>query len=407
MGSLRTLAASKVSPARLGLLSTKDGLVETPAFVAVATNAALKAVDLRDVPGVDMIFANTFHLLLHPGVDVVSKAGGLKPFMNAGDGRIIMTDSGGFQVFSLKHGTVHGELTQTQTQTQTHTASLKMKSVKAKRPDRYGSSDVRVGEEGVTFRSYRDGVRVLLTPEGSVSAQKALNGSIIMPLDELPPYHVTDQALRESLDRTHRWMKRSLDRHLLEPRHQLMYGIVHGGSDKALRKASVDAIRAMPFDGYAIGGALGRDRSELYEIVGWVMDECGMWAASRAEDKPVHLLGIADPWSVRRLVQLGVDTFDSCYLTKISRHGTVLTGAPADPGRINIASGRWKGTVGGTMGEVTGCECSTCTQYSVGYLHHLKKAHEVVVDRLLSVHNLEFMARTMRWIRREIRRGTL
>ena len=266
---------------------------------------------------------------------------------------------------------------------------------------------MRVGEEGVSFRSYRDGTRLMLTPEGSVSAQKALNGSIIMPLDELPPYHVTDQALRESLDRTHRWMKRSLDRHLLEPKGQLMYGIVHGGSDKALRKASVDAIRAMPFDGYAIGGALGRDRSELYEIVGWVMDECGLRAASRADNKPVHVLGIADPWSVRRLVQLGVDTFDSCYLTKVSRHGTVLTGAPADPGRMNIGSGRWKGAVGGTMGEVTGCECSTCTQYSVGYLHHLKKAHEGVVDRLLSVHNLEFMARVMRGVRREIGLGTL
>ena len=131
MASLRTLAASKVSHARLGLLSTKDGVVETPAFVAVATNAALKAVDLRDVPGIDMIFANTYHLMLHPGVDVVAKAGGVKPFMNAGDGRIIMTDSGGFQVFSLKYGTVHGELTQTQTQTQTqtHTPSLKMNSV--------------------------------------------------------------------------------------------------------------------------------------------------------------------------------------------------------------------------------------------------------------------------------------
>lgn len=394
--ALRTLARSHVSQARLGLLTTKDGVVETPSFVAVATQAALKAVDLRQVPDLDCLFVNIYHLLVSRSVDVISDAGGVRSFM--GTDKVVMSDSGGFQVFSLKHGTVHDELKLS--------PSLKMRSARNNRRDAVlRSSDVKVSEEGVAFRSYRDGTRLLLSPEASVSAQKSISSSIIMPLDELPPYHTCSQELKSSLDRTNRWQDRSLETHKGQPhKGQLCYGIVHGGSVQALRKESVEFCVSRDFDGFAIGGALGKDASELYQIVEYVMSDAGLRDAANRTDKPVHVLGIADPWNIRRLVQLGCDTFDGCFVTKISRHGTMLTGDVRNPSRISIKSGRWK-----DMHErLEMCECPTCSTYSLAYLHHLFKARErELVSQLLSIHNLSFMTRVMQTIREDIQQGDL
>jgi queuine tRNA-ribosyltransferase len=393
--ALRTLRASRTSYARLGLLETKDGIVETPAFVAVATNAALKAVDLRLVPGLDMLFCNTYHLLLHPGTDVIAECGGLNSFMNTD--KVIMTDSGGFQVFSLKYGTVQEELG--------HTPSLKKASgsMKSRGHGKGHASAVRVMDTGVTFRSYRDGTRLELTPEVSVTAQKELNGSIIMPLDELPPYHVTREELVASVSRTHRWQKQSLETHHGKPNGQLMYGIVHGGSDKELRKESVKFVTDHGFDGFAIGGALGKNSAELCAIVDWTMGACGLRAAARDTHRPVHVLGIADPCNIRELVKMGCDSFDACYATKISRHGAMLCGDVRQPGRISIKSSRYKHA----HHPLPDCHCSTCAQYSLAYLHHLTKANEPLVDTLLSVHNLTYMTDLMKALRDDIKAGQI
>jgi queuine tRNA-ribosyltransferase len=393
---LHTLHKSRVSHARVGSLLTKDGCIETPAFVAVATNAALKAVDLRSVPDLDVLFCNTYHLMLHPGADVVAETGGLRRFMNTD--RVIMTDSGGFQVFSLKHGTVHDELV--------HSSSLKKASVANKSKRQPSVADVRVSEGGVGFRSYRDGTRLLLTPELSVQAQKQLNGSIIMPLDELPPYHVSYEDLKASLDRTLRWEQRSLDEHLKQENGQLMYYIIHGGSDRGLRKRSVDFVRSKGgWGGYAIGGALGKDREEMRDIVEHVMGECGLRQLRENTGKPVHVLGVADPKSIKQLVKLGCDTFDSCWATKVARHGAMLcepsTTVPS--GRINIQSGRWKRA----HFSLPGCSCHTCSTYSLSYLHHLAKAKEPVFQSLISIHNLTFMTNFMKDIRRQIEENVL
>ncbi len=396
--ALRTLARSHVSQARLGILTTKDGVVETPSFVAVATQAALKAVDLRQVPDLDCLFVNIYHLLVAGSVDVIGNAGGVRSFM--GTEKVVMSDSGGFQVFSLKHGTVHDELKLS--------PSLKMRSAKGNKNNRnLKPSDVKVSEEGVTFRSYRDGTRLFLSPEASVSAQKRIASSIIMPLDELPPYHTSSQELKSSLDRTNRWQDRSLETHRergLPHTGQLCYGIIHGGSVQALRKESVDFCVSRDFDGFAIGGALGKDAGELYDIVEYVMSDAKLRDVADRTDRPVHVLGIADPWNVRRLVQLGCDTFDGCFVTKISRHGTMLTGDVRNPSRLSIKAGRWKDV----HDRLEGCQCSTCSLYSLAYLHHLFKARErELASQLLSTHNLSFMTRVMQTIRDDIRCGSL
>ena len=212
---------SRKSRARVGRIHTPHGIIDTPGFVAVGTNATLKAVDSEMVNsiGLQLMFCNTYHLILQPGSETVEKAGGLHKFINRD--KPIITDSGGFQVFSLAYGTVNDEL-------------------KSKGKKKDNGSVVKINEEGVLFRSYRDGNKVLLTPESSVEAQKQLGADIIIPLDELPPYHISPGKLRASLERTHRWEKRSLDTHLKNRNNQAMYAVIHGGVDPELRKKSCD-----------------------------------------------------------------------------------------------------------------------------------------------------------------------
>lgn len=365
--------ASARSNARVGRIHTPHGVVDTPGFVAVATNAALKAVDHRPIEQLlQLVFCNTYHLLLHPGPDVVEKAGGLHSFMKR-DAPII-TDSGGFQVFSLAHGSVEEEL-----------------NMKRKRGRQDDSLLMRVTEEGALFRSYRDGRHVLLTPESSVAAQKSYGSDIIVPLDQLPPYHIERQQLLHSVMLSHRWEARSLRYHLEDVRKQAMYAVIHGGIDEKLRKMSIDYLTALPFDGYAIGGSLGKNHEELFKLLHFVLPQL-------PKERPNHLLGIADIHSIAGAVPLGVDTFDSCFPTRLGRHGTLLT---KRFGRLQIRQGKWKDCFeppdweGGLQG------------HTLAYLHHLYKTHEPMASTLLTLHNLLFMAEYMADIREKILRDEI
>jgi len=305
---------SKKSAARVGRITTPHGSFMTPSFVAVATNAALKCIDHRPISdSLPLVFCNTYHLLLHPGPETVEKAGGLHKFMKRD--RPIITDSGGFQVFSLAHGSVEEEL-----------------NMKRNRKSKGKSLLLKVDDEGATFRSYRDGSVMTLTPESSVAAQKSFGADIIIPLDQLPPYHIDRSELARSVVRSHCWEARSLRAHLSDVRQQAMYCVLHGGIDTELRQQSIDYLTSLPFDGIGIGGALGKNREELIELLRFVMPRL-------PRDKPNHLLGIADIESIAGAVPLGVDTFDSCFPTRLGRHGTLLS---ERYGRIQIKQKKWK-----------------------------------------------------------------
>lgn len=360
---------SKISRARVGRIETPHGIIDTPNFVAVGTNGTLKALDNRmvDSIGLQLMFCNTYHLLLQPGVEVVKRAGGLHRFINRQ--MPIITDSGGFQVFSLAYGSVAEEL----------------KSRGAKKRDGHV---LKINEEGVLFRSYRDGNPFLLTPESSIAAQKALGADIIIPFDELPPYHIDREKLKRSLERTHRWEKRSLEEHLKNRQNQAMYGVIHGGVDPVLRKESCEFLTKLPFDGFAIGGSVGKTKSEMFEMLSNVLPEL-------PEEKPNHLLGIGDLESLERCIPLGIDTFDSSYPTRAARHGLLLT----TTGGLKIEKADHKDCF---VPIEEGCTCWTCAHFTLAYLHHLFKAKELTAYSLASVHNLHFMVEQMRRTREAI-----
>ncbi len=360
------LARSKHTRARLGRIHTPHGVIDTPNFVAVGTNGTLKALDNRmvDSIGLQLMFCNTYHLLLQPGPDVIRRAGGLHKFIHRT--LPIITDSGGFQVFSLAYGSVADEL----------------KSRGSKKSDGHV---LKIDEEGVLFRSYRDGAKVLLTPETSIQAQKALGADIIIPFDELPPYHIGKEELIRSLERTHRWEKRSLDEHLKAPQDQAIYAVIHGGIDPALRKMSCDVLTQLPFDGYAIGGSVGKTKEEMVEMLSTTLPRL-------PEEKPNHLLGIGDLESIRRSIPLGIDTFDSSYPTRAARHGLLLT----EEGGVKVERAEYANCFGPVE---HGCTCWTCRHFTLAYLHHLFKARELTAYTLATVHNLSFMVEWMRRVR--------
>lgn len=363
------LHRSKRSRARVGRIHTPHGVVETPGFVAVGTNGTLKGLDNRmvDSIGLELMFCNTYHLLLQPGVEVVRQAGGLHRFINRQTP--IITDSGGFQVFSLAYGSVADEL----------------KSRGAKSQEGHV---LKIDEEGVLFRSYRDGTAIRLTPESSIQAQKALAADIIIPFDELPPYHISREKLKASLERTHRWEKRSLEEHLREPQGQSIYAVIHGGVDPNLRKKSCDYLTQLPFDGFSIGGSVGKNKEEMVEMLKTVLPRL-------PEEKPNHLLGIGDLPSLDLCVPLGIDTFDSSYPTRAARHGLLLT----KKGAVKIERGDNRSHFEPIEKE---CTCWSCTHFSIAYLHHLFKAKELTAYTLATIHNLHFMVERMRAYRTAI-----
>lgn len=350
---------SKKSRARVGRIHTPHGIIETPNFVPVATNACIKTADssLVNQLNVQLMFCNTYHLLLHPGPEVVQQAGGLHTFMQRT--APLITDSGGFQVFSLAYGSVKEEL----------------KSSGQKKQD---GSVIKINEDGVLFRSYRDGAPLLLTPESSIQAQKSLGADIIVPLDELPPYHTDVRALRKSFDRTHRWEERSLQEHLKNTNNQAIYSIIHGGVDPDLRKKSCEILGNMPFDGNAIGGSLGKTRDEMVTMLSSMMPYL-------APEKPNHLLGIGDLPSIENCIPLGIDTFDSSYPTKAARHGVFLT----FDGPIKIEQHKWHAH------HQPISDAPIVKNYTAAYLHHLFQAHESAGHTLATLHNIDFMMKLM------------
>jgi queuine tRNA-ribosyltransferase len=368
------LYKSKKSNARVGRIYTPHGIIDTPGFVAVGTNATLKALDSKmvDEIGLQLLFCNTYHLLLQPGVDVVDNAGGLHKFMNRKNP--IITDSGGFQVFSLAYGSVADEL-------------------KSRGTKKLDGSVLKISEEGVLFRSYRDGAKVLLTPETSIKAQKKLGADIIIPFDELPPYHISTEKLNESLLRTHRWEKRSLDEHLKNPNGQAMYAVIHGGVDEKLRSESCKFLTNLNFDGFAIGGSIGKSREEMFKLLRFVVPQL-------PQNKPNHLLGIGDLVSLQNLIPLGIDTFDSSYPTRAARHGVLFT----KNGLLRILKSDNKNLF---RSIEDGCECFTCKNYTLAYLQHLFKAHEISYFTLATIHNLHFMVRLMEQYQKDILAGNI
>lgn len=362
------LHTSKKSRARVGRIHTPHGVIDTPNFVAVGTNGTVKALDnsmLHDI-GLQLMFCNTYHLLLQPGTQVVKNAGGLHKFIHRK--LPIITDSGGFQVFSLAYGSVADEL-------------------KSRGTKKQGGSVIKINEDGVLFRSYRDGSKVMLTPESSIQAQKDLGADIIIPFDELPPYHISAKALKTSLDRTHRWEQRSLEEHRRNPQGQAIYAVIHGGVDLEMRKASSDFLTNLPFDGYAIGGSMGKTKDEMHHMLSYTLPLL-------PTDKPNHLLGIGDLTSIDRCIPLGIDTFDSSYPTRAARHGILLT----PQGGLNIT----KTENASKFHALENCECPTCSKFTLAYLHHLFKAHELTSMSLASIHNLHFMVQLMQKYREGI-----
>lgn len=360
--SFKIIHQSKKSRARVGQIITPHGVIDTPSFVPVGTNASLKALDSVFVESlnVQLMFCNTYHLMLQPGADIVAQAGGLHTFMNRS--RPLITDSGGFQVFSLMYGGVAREL-------------------KSNGSKSHNNSVVKINEDGVTFRSYRDGSLVHLNPERSIEAQKKLGADIILSFDELPPYHIDPQALKKSFDRTHRWEERSLIAHKSNLNNQALYAIVHGGIDPELRRESAQILSKMDFDGYAIGGSVGKNRQEMTIMLENLMPYV-------PESKPNHLLGIADLASLEASIPLGIDTFDSSHPSKCARHGKLFT----DQGELNILrSGN------NTRFEPISktCSCYTCQNYTIAYLHHLFKAHELSAYALATVHNIHHVTKLM------------
>jgi len=365
---------SSKSRARVGRIHTPHGIIETPSFVAVGTNGTLKSIDnvLLETLNQQLMFCNTYHLLLHPGPEVIAKAGGLHQFINRKSP--IITDSGGFQVFSLAYGGVASEL-------------------KSKGQKSTTNSVISIKEKGVVFRSYRDGKRIELTPESSIQAQKAFGADIIIPFDELPPYHTDQRKLKKSLDRTHRWEKRSLDEHIKNPNQQAIYAVVHGGINKDFRKESCSLLSKLSFDGYAIGGSVGKNRQEMIDMLQFTMPLL-------PKDKPNHLLGIGDLQSISEMIPLGIDTFDSSHPTKCARHGHLFTTL----GTVKIMQKIW-----GMAFEPIDptCDCYTCLHYTKSYLHHLFKAHESTAHTLASIHNIAYMNHLMQEYRKAIVNGDI
>jgi queuine tRNA-ribosyltransferase len=373
------------SRGRAGVLSLAHGEVRTPAFVPLATTGSVRGLQASEVAalGYDMVLGNTFHLFLEPGHELIAGFGGLHPFMRW-PGPII-TDSGGFQVFSMGHGTVADE-------------------IKGRSSDgaRGAGAILQIAEEGVRFRSYVDGGERFMGPETSMEVQAALGSDIALAFDECTPFHATREYTARSTERTHRWLARCLAWHAEHgPRGQLVYGIVQGGVHEDLRRASAHEVAAAATDGIAVGGSLGRDKAQMYEVVEWAIDEL----EGRAATRPRHLLGIGDVDDLLRGVELGIDTFDCAMPTRLGRHGTALVADPQARWRVDLTAARFKAD---RRPILEGCPCPACAEgYSRGYLRHLLHRRELTAQRLVTLHNLSFVSRLMERLRASIPTGSL
>jgi len=325
--------------ARYGKLTTNYGTFETPMFMPVGTQATVKTLEPRELKEINsaVILSNTYHLWLRPGEDTVNKAGGLHKFMNY-DGPIL-TDSGGFQVFSL-----------------------------AKPKD--------ITEEGVTFKNHLSGEKLLLTPEKSIQIQNKLDSDIAMSFDECIPYPATYEYVKKSTERTLRWALRGKKVHSNDM--QSLFGIVQGGEYQDLREYCAKELVKMDFDGYSIGGtSVGEGKDVMYKMI-----EDGV--RFLPEDKPRYLMGVGDPIDIVEGIERGIDMFDCVLPTRLARHGHAFT----KYGKINLKNAKYKEDF--TPVDKT-CDCYACKHYTKGYIRHLIVANETLGQRLLSIHNLRFL----------------
>jgi len=366
--------------ARAGVLRTPHGEVRTPAFIPLATKGTVRSLESREVAelGYELILGNTYHLFVSPGPDRIAAAGGLHGFM--GWERALITDSGGFQVFSLAHGGVADE-------------------VKGKgRPGGDHGSVVSIDEEGVRFKSYRDGRELFISPEVSMEVQAKLGSDIALVFDECTPYHADREYTARSMERTHRWLDRCLAWHGEHgPERQAVFGIVQGGVHEGLRRESAEVVSAAGVDGIAIGGTLGRDKEEMRGVL-------GLTAPLLPEEAPKHLLGIGDVDDLLTGIALGLDVFDCAIPTRLARHGTALVPDPERRFRLDLRKAGWEGDRNPIL---DGCPCPACRHHDRDYLSYLSRAEELTAVRLLCLHNLTFMQRLVAGAREAIAAGRL
>ena len=339
--------------ARSGVLRTPHGDFQTPAFLPVATLGAVKALDPQDLMSMKagVVLANAYHLYLRPGIDVVERLGGLHGFM--GWRGPILTDSGGFQGFSLKH--------------------LR-----------------EITEDAIVFRSHIDGSTHSFTPEASVQYQEALGADIIMPLDVCVASDGDKAAVEEALERTSRWAVRCREAHTRND--QMLFGIVQGGLFPDLRERSADFMTSVGFPGYAIGGlSVGESKEEMYEIA-------SITAQMLPAESPRYLMGVGSPEDLVQCVASGVDMFDCALPTRIARNGALFV----RKGRVNIDKAPFKNQEAPIE---EGCDCYTCCTFSAAYVHHLFRSKELLAYRLATVHNLRFLLRLMEEMRAAIEQG--
>jgi queuine tRNA-ribosyltransferase len=363
--------------ARAGVLHTAHGEVRTPAFVPLASTATVRTLHAAEVAelGYDMVLGNTFHLFLEPGHELVERMGGLHEFM--GWRRPIITDSGGFQVFSMGHGSVAEE-------------------IKRRRGNRQ-SRILSIEEEGVRFRSYVDGGERFMGPETSMEIQAALGSDIALAFDECTPFHVDRDYTARATERTHRWLDRCLSwRREHAPEGQTFMGIVQGGVHQDLRAESAQRIASSEVDGVAVGGSLGQEKEQMIEVVRWSLEPA-------PDEKPRHLLGIGDVDDIVAAVAAGIDTFDCATPTRLARHGTALVPDPEARWRLDLTKSRWRES---REPIAEGCPCPACREHTRGYLQHLARTSELTGARLITLHNLTFMKALMDGIREAILAGT-
>tara|TARA_Y100001934_G_scaffold267382_1_gene348019 strand:- start:86 stop:1270 length:1185 start_codon:yes stop_codon:yes gene_type:complete len=372
------LTEDKSSCARLGRIETPHGALQTPAFIFCATKATIKAASVDDLAAanVDIILANTYHMLIQPGPDLVAEMGGLHRF-TGWDGPML-TDSGGFQIFSLGAGTEADEIKSSGDRKQTRLLQ-------------------KLTEEGATFRSPRDGAYHTLTPETSIDIQRKLGADLIVVLDECTPYHVNRAYTEKSVALTKRWA----DRSLVEFEHghdgsQALYGVVQGGVYEDLRRESAEFVSSRPFFGHAVGGCLGAQEDQMYDVVRYSMEPL-------RRDRPVHLLGIGGVRDIWAGVEMGVDTFDCVTPTRIARHGWALS-KDAPSFRMNLRNAKFRND-DRPLNE--NCNCIACRRHSRAYIHHLLKANEILGLHLLTVHNIRYMTRLLATVRSAILTGHL
>jgi len=361
---LRFEIVARDGSARAGVLHTPHGTVETPCFVPLATRGSVKGLLADEVAevGYEMVLGNTYHLMLAPGSDLIGELGGLHRFM--GWERPIITDSGGFQVFSLAHGSVADEV-----------------KGRRGRPPLQGGV-LEIGEAGVRFRSYIDGSEQFLSPERSMEIQAALGSDIALAFDECTPFHADRDYTAASTERTHRWLERCLAWHGERgPSGQAVFGIVQGGTDEDLRGASAAAIGKAGVDGIAIGGTLGRDKEQMRGVL-------EMTVGLLPESAPKHLLGIGEPDDLVDGIGRGLDSFDCAVPTRLGRHGMALAPLPERRFRFDLRRRAHQGDPGPL---VEGCPCPACTRHSRAYVHYLSRAEEIGGVRLLTLHNLVYV----------------